>query len=214
MKGILFDLDGTLVDTAIDMIVALKILASENGINIEPNYNEYKQLITFGSRAIVTSIFGHLEPDEIKALQFQYLHIYQEILNQNSILFAGMDKVIKYFDKHMIPWGIVTNKPAYLATPLVNSLPELANCGVLIGGDSTARSKPHPEPILCAIKTLSLNPQNSWYIGDALTDITAANAAHMNSAIALWGYLSQEDNPSDWQANKTLDKTSEILNLI
>jgi phosphoglycolate phosphatase len=214
MKGFLFDLDGTLVDTAIDMIAALKTLAAENGINIDPDYNEYKELITYGSRAIVTSIFGHLKPEEIKQLQLQYLHLYQGLLNQNSALFTGMDEVIKHLDKHQIPWGIVTNKPAYLATPLVNSLPSLSNCGVLIGGDTTAHSKPHPEPILHALKKLSLNPQNSWYIGDAMSDITAANAAQMNSAVALWGYLAQSDEPNNWQADKTLNEATEILNLI
>ena len=214
MKGILFDLDGTLVDTAIDMIAALKALAAEHGIDIDPDYNEYKELITHGSRAIVTSIFGHLKLAEIKTLQQQYLHIYQELLNQNSDLFAGMDAVIKHLDKHRIPWGIVTNKPAYLATPLVNSLPALKQCGVLIGGDTTAHAKPHPVPILQALKSLSLDPQISWYIGDAQSDITAANAAQMNSAIALWGYLSKKDTPSKWKANKELQQTSDILNLI
>ena len=214
MKGFLFDLDGTLVDTAIDMIAALKSLAAENGLIIDPDYNEYKELITYGSRAIVTSIFGHLDSSDIKKLQQQYLHIYQGLLNQNSVLFEGMDSVIKQLDKHRIPWGIVTNKPAYLATPLVNSLPALAQCGILVGGDTTAHAKPHPAPILHAIKALSLNPQNSWYIGDALTDITAANAAQMNSAVALWGYLAHDDKPSDWQADSTFLKATEILNLI
>lgn len=214
MKGVLFDLDGTLVDTAIDMIAALKVLASENGIEIDPDYNAYKELITHGSRAIVTSIFGHLDSSEIKNLQQQYLRIYQGLLNQNSDLFDGMDVVIEYLDKQHVPWGIVTNKPAYLAKPLVNSLPSLGNCGILIGGDTTAHSKPHPAPILHAIKALSLNPQNSWYIGDAMSDITAANAAQMNSAVALWGYLAQADEPNNWHADKTLNQATEILNLI
>lgn len=214
MRGFLFDLDGTLVDTAIDMIAALKTLAAENGIVIEPDYKEYKELITYGSRAIVTSIFGHLESTEIKSLQQHYLHIYQDLLNQNSDLFDGMDVVIENLNKNHIPWGIVTNKPFYLAEPLINALPSLSNCGVLVGGDSTDYSKPHPEPILHAIKKLSLNPQNSWYIGDAKSDITAANAAEMYSAVALWGYLAQTDEPNSWQATQVLKKPTDILHLI
>lgn len=213
MKGFLFDLDGTLVDTAIDMINALKLLAAEKGIDIDPNYDEYKELITYGSRAIVTSIFGHLNDDSIKKLQLRYLEIYQQNLTVGSCLFEGVDAFLRHLDANKIPWGIVTNKPAYLAKPLVESLPQLKNCKALIGGDTTNHSKPHPEPINLAIKILKLNPEISWYIGDAKSDITAANAANMKSAIALWGYLSQKDQPDLWNANLSLTHASEMLSL-
>lgn len=211
MKGFLFDLDGTLVDTAIDMIDALRLLASENNINIQPDYNEYKELITHGSKAIVTSIFGHLEESSIIKLQMRYLEIYQQNLSIGSCLFEGVEHFIKTLDDKKIPWGIVTNKPAYLAKPLIMSLPQLKHCKVLVGGDTTNHSKPHPEPINHAIKILKINPESSWYIGDAKTDIMAANAADMNSAIALWGYLSKKDEPDNWQANKSLSHAREML---
>jgi len=213
MKGFLFDLDGTLVDTAIDMIDALKLLAAENNINIEPNYNEYKELITYGSRAIVTSIFGHLSDASIKKLQLRYLKIYQKNLSIGSCLFDGIEQFIIKLDESRTPWGIVTNKPAYLALPLIKSLPQLNNCKALIGGDTTNHSKPHPEPINHAIKILKINPELSWYIGDAETDIMAANAANMKSAIALWGYLGKKDEPHNWQANKSLTHAKEMMNL-
>ena len=213
MKGFLFDLDGTLVDTAIDMIGTLKLLAAENGIDINPDYNEYKELITFGSRAIVESIFGHLDDHSIKNLQQRYLSIYQQNLTVGSCLFEGIEEVIMQLDEASVPWGIVTNKPAYLANPLIKSLKQLNNCKAMIGGDTTSHSKPHPEPIIHAIKILKINPETSWYIGDAQTDIQAANSAKMNSAIAMWGYLSKEDTPDDWKANRLLSKTSELLNL-
>lgn len=213
MKGFLFDLDGTLVDTAIDMIAALKLLAAENNIEIDPDYKSYKELITYGSKAIVTSVFGHLNDQSIKKLQRRYLDIYQQNLTVGSCLFDGVEIFIHHLDGNNIPWGIVTNKPAYLANPLVNSLKQLNKCKVMIGGDTTGHSKPHPEPINHAIKTLGINPEISWYIGDAQTDIQAANSANMNSAIAMWGYLSKNDIPGDWQANRSLSKTSELLNL-
>jgi phosphoglycolate phosphatase len=213
MKGFLFDLDGTLVDTAIDMIAALKSLAAENNININPDYEKYKELITFGSRAIVTSIFGHLDDSKIIQLQKRYLSIYKDSLTVDSCLFDGIDIFIEKLDKENIPWGIVTNKPYYLAKPLVDSLTQLDNCKVLIGGDCTNHSKPHPEPINTAIKSIMINPQKSWYIGDALTDIAAANAANMNSAVALWGYLSHKDEPGTWQANILLESTKKLLTL-
>ncbi|MCF6319856.1 MAG: HAD-IA family hydrolase [Proteobacteria bacterium] len=213
MQGFLFDLDGTLVDTAIDMIDSLTLLAAENNIEINPDYNEYKELITYGSRAIVTSIFGHLDNPSIKKLQLRYLEIYQQNLSAGSCLFDGVETFINKLDDSKIPWGIVTNKPAYLAQPLVNSLAQLSNCRVLVGGDTTNHSKPHPEPINCAIKILNIEPKTSWYIGDAKTDIQAANAANMNSAVALWGYLSKQDTPYEWQANLVLNHALEMLEL-
>ena len=213
MKGFLFDLDGTLVDTAIDMIAALKDLAAENNVFIEPDYTEYKELITFGSRAIVTSIFGHLNNNDILKLQKRYLEIYENGLTDNSCLFDGVECFIENLDKLSIPWGIVTNKPSYLAKPLIASLKQLENCKVLIGGDSTNYSKPHPEPINTAIHKISINPENSWYIGDAQSDIIAANAANMNSAVALWGYLSKKDQPKTWNANKLLNHANDLFGL-
>ena len=213
MKGFLFDLDGTLVDTAIDMIAALRTLAAENGILINPDYNKYKELVTHGSRAIVVSIFGHLDKSSIQLLQQRYLQIYKQNLTADSCLFAGVGAVIAKLDSTNIPWGIVTNKPAYLANPLVDSLPPLHNCKVLIGGDCTPHAKPHPEPINRAVKSMAIDPTTSWYIGDALTDITAANAAGMNSAVALWGYLSSTDKPLNWCADKLLTNALDMLEL-
>ena len=213
MKGFLFDLDGTLVDTAIDMIQSLKLLAAENGIDIDPDYKEYKELITHGSKAIVTSIFGHLDQTSIEKLQQRYLTIYQQNLTTGSCLFEGIESVIQHFDDNQVPWGIVTNKPAYLAQPLIEALPQLSQCKILVGGDTTAFSKPHPASIFHALKALDLKPELSWYIGDAHSDIIAARAASMNSAIALWGYLSKKDQPEKWQANKSLMCATDILAL-
>jgi phosphoglycolate phosphatase len=213
MKGFLFDLDGTLVDTAIDMLAALKILAAENGINVEPDYHKYKELITYGSKAIVTSIFGELQAPAFKKLQSRYLQIYQQNLIKESGLFKGIDRVIFCLDKAQIPWGIVTNKPAYLAKPLVKALPQLSNCKIIIGGGCTNHAKPHPKPILHAIDKMQINPKKSWYIGDAHTDIQAANAANMNSAVAMWGYLKKEDDPKSWQSDVLLHQAIEILTL-
>lgn len=213
MKGFLFDLDGTLVDTALDMLAALKILAQENDIDVEPDYHRYKELITYGSKAIVTAIFGQLEPEAFKKLQKRYLQIYQQNLLVDSQLFPGVQTVLDKLDSEKIPWGIVTNKPYYLAEPLITQMPQLSQCQVIIGGGSTAHAKPHPLPIETAIKKLNINPEISWYIGDALTDIQAGNSAGMRSAVAMWGYLRKQDQPHQWQSNVLLDDPLDIIKL-
>jgi phosphoglycolate phosphatase len=214
VKGILFDLDGTLVDTAKDMLEALKILAFENDIVVNPQYKTYKELVTYGSKALITSIFGNLAEDEFLRLQTRYLSIYKNNLACQSIVFKHIDKVIQHIDDQNVPWGIVTNKPFYLSEPLIKSIPHLSKCKIIVGGDTTSNSKPHPEPIELALDKLGLFAGNSWYIGDALTDIMAANAARMNSAVALWGYLKSTDKPNDWGANKILKSPLEILELL
>lgn len=214
MKGILFDLDGTLVDTAVDMLHALKLLAKENGIDVDPIYNDYKELITYGSKAIVTSIFGDLNPENFLKLQKRYLKIYQDNLCIKSCVFKNFDQVIHHLNKTGVPWGIVTNKPFYLSEPLIKSISHLSNCKIIVGGDTTSSSKPNPEPILYAMNKIGLNAKESWYIGDALTDIQAANAAGMNSAVALWGYLKNSDQPNEWLANELLEQPIDILKLI
>lgn len=213
MKGLLFDLDGTLVDTAIDMLAALRILAAENSIEINPDYHQYKELITRGSRAIVESVFGQVEQSHFKILQQRYLKIYQEILTEDSSLFTGVNEVINQLDYRGIEWGIVTNKPVYLARPLIQSLPTLANCKVLVGGDSTSQAKPHPMPLHHALKSMNISPALSWYIGDAKSDITAGRAAGMKTAVALWGYIAHDEDPNNWQADKLLSQTKQLLTL-
>lgn len=210
MKGFLFDLDGTLVDTAIDMLGALKLLAAENSIDINPDYQQYKELITRGSKAIVESVFGQVEKSRFEILQKRYLQIYQDILTEDSSLFAGINEVIQHLDNEGVEWGIVTNKPIYLAQPLIHSLPSLHKCKVLVGGDTTCQAKPHPLPLHHAMKSMNINPSSSWYIGDAQSDMVAGQAAGMKTAVALWGYIAQAENPEKWQATRILNHPQDI----
>lgn len=212
-RAVLFDLDGTLIDTATDMLLTLRQLAEEHQQPHNINIEDYRGFITHGSAALIESIFGRPPQAECDRLQKRYLDLYQQNLNRNTHLFAGMPELLNHLNELNIPWGIVTNKPAWLARPIVSHLPELAESRVLICADEVGRSKPHPEPIKQALKTMQMQAEETLYLGDAESDIIAAHAAGTDSAIALWGYLHDRDQPEQWQARHCFESPLELLQL-
>lgn len=199
--AILFDLDGTLMDTAVDMIHALARLADNHRIDHQLNVADYRQYISKGAVALVKSVFNDPSSESLEQLRKEYLEIYQQQLNTHSQLFDGMDQVLAQLDTRRIPWGIVTNKPSWLARPIVAHSHELAGSQVLICADEVGVSKPDPKPLLLAAEQMGLDHASTLYLGDARSDIDAAHAAGMQSGIALWGYLAPEDQPDDWRAH-------------
>lgn len=211
IEAILFDLDGTLIDTAIDMIHALATLAETHHIKHDFNVENYRQYISQGAVALVKSVFDNPSPNQLEQLRLQYLEIYQKQLNTHSQLFDGIAELIYHLDSNNIPWGIVTNKPSWLANPIVANTVELRNSQVLICADEVGVSKPDPKPLLLAAEQMNLNHTNTLYLGDAQSDIDAAHAAGMQSAIALWGYLAPEDKPEEWLAHQRFNHPLDIL---
>ncbi len=209
-QAVLFDLDGTLIDTAIDMIQALVQLANKHGIEHQLNVAEYRQYISRGAVALVQSVFDNPSPAELEVLRVEYLEIYQQLLNSNNQLFAGIEPLIQHLNTHAVPWGIVTNKPSWLARPIVSQTPELNRSQVLICADEVGQSKPHPKPLLLAADKMSLTPEHTLYLGDAESDILAARAAGMVSGVALWGYLAAADQPEQWQAHYLFEEPAQI----
>ncbi len=201
IKAILFDLDGTLVDTAIDMILALEILANNNGINKKLPIADYRPYISKGAAALVHALFPELEQGDQEQLRQQYLKIYQAQLNSNNQLFNGVSDLLSLLNQNKLPWGIVTNKPSWLTLPLVQNIRTLDAAQVVISADEVGLSKPDPKPLLIAAESINIDPHYILYLGDAQSDIKAAHAAGMQSAIALWGYLAPEDRPERWLAN-------------
>ncbi len=199
--AILFDLDGTLIDTAVDMIHALAHLADNHQVEHQLNVADFRQYISLGAVALVKSVFNDPSPTELETLRQEYLAIYQQQLNTHSQLFDGVADLITHLDTEKIPWGIVTNKPSWLAKPIVQHTTELKNSRVLICADDVGVGKPDPKPLLLAAEHMALNHQHTLYLGDAKSDVDAAHAAGMHSAIALWGYLAPEDNPEAWLAH-------------
>lgn len=213
-RAVLFDLDGTLIDTATDMLLTLSQLADEHQQPHNINIADYRGFITHGSAALIESIFGRPPQPERDRLQKRYLDLYQQNLNKNTQLFAGVAELLNHLNQVNIPWGIVTNKPAWLARPIVTHLPELTAGQVLICADEIGHSKPHPKPITRALESMQIKADETLYLGDAESDILAAHAAGTASAIALWGYLHDHDQPEQWQAHHIFNSPLELLALL
>ncbi|MGJ8662220.1 MAG: HAD family hydrolase [Marinicella sp.] len=211
-SSVLFDLDGTLMDTAVDMIHALMQLADNHGVDHQLNVAEYRQYISKGAVALVKSVFDNPSKELLEQLRLEYLEIYQKQLNTHSQLFDGIAELLLHLDQNQIPWGIVTNKPSWLAIPIVGATTEFNHAGTLVCADEVGVAKPDPKPLLAAAEEMGLTASTTLYLGDAQSDIDAAHAAGMQSGIAMWGYLAPEDKPEEWGAQFSFDEPGEILN--
>jgi phosphoglycolate phosphatase len=210
-SAILFDLDGTLADTAPDLAFALNTLLKEQGKK-PLSYKEIRPVASNGSAGLLKLAF-QITPDDMKYrhLQQRFLEIYRENIARSTTLFEGMPEVLAQLEDKQISWGIVTNKPAFLTDPLVEKLKLTSRAACVVSGDSTAHSKPHPAPMLLASRLIHHPAHNCLYIGDAKRDIEAGKNAQMQTVIARYGYLTSKDKPDNWQANAIIDHPSEIL---
>ena len=211
---VLFDLDGTLLDTAPDMAAALNVLLQEED-KIPLSFESIRPLVSHGSRGLLALGFG-LSPDmtEYPRLQERYLTIYSQALALNTTLFNGMETVIDALEKHTIPWGIVTNKPGWLTEPLLVQLDLDQRSACTVSGDTLLKRKPHPEPLLYASQRLGVDPQNSIYVGDAERDIQAGKNANMKTVIASYGYIQIHEQPQSWGADAIITTPAELVQLL
>lgn len=208
---VLFDLDGTLVDTAPDMGFALNTLLRE--YDHEPLAAEViRPWVSHGSRGLIFLGFGE-EPggahfEEYKA---RFLTLYECRVCVDSRLFEGMDEVLEYLDDRRLPWGIVTNKPHYLTMALLEELNLHRRVACVVSGDSIAERKPHPAPLLHACRQLECAPDVCIYVGDAQRDIEAGTRAGMTTLVALFGYLNDLDDPAEWGATGLVETPGDII---
>lgn len=210
-KAILFDLDGTLVDTAPDLGFALNSLLEQEGLPPLP-HDIIRPVASNGSAGLLSLGFGLTTDDAaFRPLQQRFIHLYQDNIARGSHLFPGMPEVLDYLEQSDIIWGIVTNKPAFLTDPLaiLLNLNERAAC--IVSGDTTPHAKPHPAPMLHACKLISIDPEHCLYVGDAARDIEAGKNAHMTTILARYGYISADDDPATWQADGSIDHPAELL---
>jgi 2-phosphoglycolate phosphatase len=212
--AVLFDLDGTLVDTAPDLANALNETLKHFGRK-PLAFDTIRPQVSHGGIALIRLGF-EIEPgdkyfEDYRRFLLQY---YQNNLTVNSRLFDGMQELLGFLESSNIPWGIVTNKPSWLTDPLMQQmgLDERAAC--IVSGDTCTNKKPHPEPIHHACDIAGVISENCWYIGDAERDIEAGNAAGCTTVTALFGYLNHDDKPETWQADHMIDHPSEIMRLL
>ena len=214
INTVLFDLDGTLIDTAPDMANALNILLAEEGDELL-SYEHIRPVVSNGSAALVQLGFPQLDDQAtIDRLKKRYLEIYENKLCIDSDLFPGMYELIEYIEQQNMNWGVVTNKPGWLTDPLMQQLNLHKRAACIISGDTTANRKPHPEPMYLACKLANTSPEHCIYVGDALRDIQAGKNAGMQTIIANYGYIGDWENTQDWGAHYTIDTPEQILDLL
>lgn len=213
-RGILFDLDGTLVDTAVDMIKALQILVKNHGVNKQFPVSKYRHYISQGSAALINSIYPLLNRQCKEQLRTEYLSIYAEQIVHSNQLFPGVAKFLNRLDRHGTPWGIVTNKPSWLTTVLVDNIKPFSTAKVVLSADQVGVSKPDPKPLLEALKSMPGTAEQTIYLGDAQTDLIAARQAGMYAVLATWGYLSEQDEIESWPADLLVNTVTELSPLL
>lgn len=208
-RAVLFDLDGTLADTAPDLAAAVNFLRSERGLAPTP-YEVLRPTASAGARGMIGAAFGLAPGDEgYEALRVQWFERYQSAMAVHSTRFDGVDELLAGLLADGLAWGIVTNKPARFTDPLLPQI-GLDHAGCIISGDTTAHAKPHPEPLLEGARRLGLAPETCWYVGDDLRDIEAGRAAGMVTVACAWGYCGNTD-PASWGADYVLDTPADLL---
>jgi len=213
-KNVLFDLDGTLADTAPDLAYALNTLLTEQGRSPLP-LAVIKPSVSLGGIAMITLAFKiDQNNSEFEQLKKRFLEIYRANIAKHTRLFDGMEAILSTLESRKLPWGVVTNKASWLTQPLMQELElsERTNC--IVSGDTLEVSKPHPAPLLHACELLQCKPEDTLYVGDAERDIEAGNSATMTTLIASYGYIDENTDTDKWQANGKINSPVEILNWI
>lgn len=211
INAVLFDLDGTLVDTAPDLGAALNLLLARR--DFPPlSADLIRPHVSHGARGLVGLGRAHypLEDDD-ETLRQEFLDTYAEAPCIDSALFEGMDTVLATLEASARPWGIVTNKPTWLTEPVLDGLALTQRSACVVCGDTTAHAKPHPLPLLHAAAQIKLEPRHCLYVGDDLRDVQAARAAGMPVLAAGYGYLGVASPPDAWGADAVVDNPAAIL---
>jgi N-acetyl-D-muramate 6-phosphate phosphatase len=210
LRAVLFDLDGTLLDTAPDMVGALNRLREEHSLAPLP-LDAVRSAVSHGAGRVVRTGFPSADEQQLPALQQRFLEIYRSALCRETRLFAGMDEVLKALAGWRMKSGIVTNKAAWLTDPLLADLGIRARFACVVSGDTLAERKPHPLPLLHAAALAEVQPSECVYVGDAQRDVQAAHAAGMAALVANYGYLRADEDARDWGGDGYLNQPLDLL---
>ncbi len=213
-SAVLFDLDGTLIDTAPDFIRCLNQLRELHGLPALPP-EHIRRSVSNGARAMIRVGFG-LEPDHPDYLEKHtaFLDLYETGVAVETTLFEGVDELLKSLEARTIPWGIVTNKPARFAVPLIQALGLADRCAALVCPDHVAQRKPHPEALILACQQMGTEPGTGIYVGDHERDIEAGRNAGMRTIAVRYGYIEQPETIDLWQADLIADTVTDLAKLL
>jgi phosphoglycolate phosphatase len=208
--GVLFDLDGTLLDTAPDMAGALNRLRAEEGLP-SLDFHVIRPHVSHGAAALVGLGLGDSGADDFERLRRRFLDLYRDQLAHETRLFEGGDAMLEAIERRGLPWGVVTNKPGWLTEPLLEALALRARASVVVSGDTLPERKPHPRPLLVAAGQLGCEAAACVYVGDAERDMIAARAAGMTALVAGFGYIGIEDGAERWPADGWLHSPRDLV---
>ncbi len=212
-QAILFDLDGTLVDTAPDMVRVLADMLDAYGGRALP-YSLARSSVSNGSLGLVRLGFPDADERRQRELQQEYLERYEQEVCRDSVVFAGLPELLDTLDRHRRPWGVVTNKPERMTMRLLEALGLLERAACAISGDTRPERTPHPAPLLLASKRTGVAPVRTVYVGDARRDIDAGRAAGMLTIAAAYGYITADDSPERWQADDVAADPQELTTIL
>ena len=214
VDAVLFDLDGTLIDSAPDLAGACNDMRADRGLAALP-YDQLRAMVGSGARGMVGTGFGVCPDDDgYLSLRDEFLARYGQRMTRETGVFAAVPALLVSLRERSLPWGIVTNKAARFAQPLVEWLGLGAGMAALVCGDTTPHAKPHPAPLIEAARRMRVDPSRCAYVGDDRRDVDAGRAAGMRTLVAAWGYLGAGEPPAQWGADAVVSVPGEVLRWI
>lgn len=214
IQAVLFDLDGTLIDSAPDLGAAADKMRADRGLPSLP-LERYRAMAGAGARGMLGVAFG-LTPDhpEFAALREEFFVNYERCMTERTLVFEGVAELIAELVGRALPWGVVTNKSTRFTVPLTAAMPLFASAAAVVSGDTTPHSKPHPAPLLEAARRIGVAPSRCLYVGDDERDIVAGKAAGMGTVAATYGYLGPQTDIRQWQAQAAINSPLQLLELL
>ncbi len=210
-QAVLFDLDGTLADTAHDLCAPVQAMRAERGLEPLP-FESLRPYASMGARGLILRGLGvEREHDAFPALRDEFLARYEQAMLVRTRLFDGVDDVLRSLDVAGIRWGVVSNKVERYVRPILTGLGIIERSVCVIGGDTTPHAKPHPEPLLHGARMAGVDPRHCIYVGDDLRDIEAGRAANMRTVAAAYGFCGEAAPPHDWGADHLIDEPIGLL---